>query len=187
MESFSIFQIAAFILATIAITALSWRALGNPRTHGFYRFFAFEAILVIILLNIPFWLENAFSPLQILSWIFLICSLVFVIQGVYLLRKIGGSIQRKDRAETFAFENTAHLVTVGIYKFIRHPMYSSLLLLAWGAYLKHITRASTIAAIVATVALFATAKMDERECLQTFGSAYANYMKKTKRFIPFLF
>jgi protein-S-isoprenylcysteine O-methyltransferase Ste14 len=157
MESVTIFQVVAFILASIVITTLSWRSLGNPRSHGFYRFFAFESILVIVL------------------------------QGFYLLRKIGGSTKRQDSPETFAFENTANLVTVGIYKFIRHPLYSSLLLLAWGAYLKHITIYVTIAGIVATAALVATAKMDERECLLTFGSAYEAYMKKTKRFIPFLF
>ncbi len=187
MESVTIFQVATFILATIVITALSLRSLGNPRSHGFYRFFAFESILIIVLLNIPFWIKNAFSPLQILSWLFLMCSLVFVIQGVYLLRKIGGSAKRQESPETFAFENTANLVTEGIYKFIRHPMYSSLLLLAWGAYLKHITIAGTIAVIAATAALVATAKMDERECRQTFGAAYEEYMKKTKRFIPYLF
>jgi protein-S-isoprenylcysteine O-methyltransferase Ste14 len=187
MEPVTIFQITAFILTTIAITVLSWRALGNPISHGFYRFFAFESILVILLLNIPFWIKSALSPLQILSWILLIGSLIFVIQGVYLLRKLGGSAQRQDSPETYAFENTANLVTAGIYKYIRHPLYSSLLLLAWGAYLKHITIAGTIATLVATIALVATAKMDERECLNTFGSAYAAYMKKTKKFIPYLF
>ena len=186
MESITFVQIAAFIFATIVITALSWRSLGNLRSHGFYRFFAFEAILLVVMLNIPFWIKNVFSPLQIVSWLFLICSLIFVIQGVYLLRKIGGHAQRQAHPENFAFENTANLVTVGIYKYIRHPLYGSLLLLAWGAFLKHFSIAGSIAVIVATVALAVTAKMDERECLQTFGSAYANYMKKTQRFIPYL-
>lgn len=104
-----------------------------------------------------------------------------------MLRKFGGRAQRQIHPENFAFENTANLVTVGIYKYIRHPLYGSLLLLAWGAFLKHFSIAGSIAVIVATVALAVTAKMDERECLQTFGSAYANYMKKTKRFIPYLY
>lgn len=182
-----IIQIVTFIVASIAITALSWRSLGNPQCHGFYRFFAFEAILIIILLNIPFWIKKAFSPVQIVSWLLLIFSIIFVVQGIYWLRKKGGSSQRADSPETFAFENTASLVTEGIYKYIRHPMYSSLLLLAWGAYLKRITIAGTFAVIVATAALIVTAKMDERECLLTFGSAYTDYMKQSKMFIPYLF
>jgi protein-S-isoprenylcysteine O-methyltransferase Ste14 len=187
MESVTIFQIVAFIMASIVITALSWRSLGNPRCHGFYRFFAFEAILVILVLNVPFWIKKPFSAAQIVSWFLLIFSIVFVVQGIYWLRKIGGSAQRTGSPETFAFENTANLVTEGIYKYIRHPLYSSLLLLAWGALLKHITIAGGIAAIVATAALIVTAKMDERECLDIFGPAYATYMKQSKMFIPHLF
>ena len=187
MASVTIFQIVAFILASIAITALSWRSLKNPRCHGFYRFFAFEAILVILVLNIPFWIKAPFSPAQIVSWFILTFSIVCVVQGVYWLRKMGGSSQRTDSPETFAFENTANLVTEGIYKYIRHPLYSSLFLLAWGAYLKHITIAGGIAALVATAALITTAKMDERECLDLFGSAYVAYMKKSKMFIPYIF
>lgn len=187
MESVTIFQIVAFVLASIAITALSWRSLGNPRCHGFYRFFAFEAILVILVLNIPFWIKKPLSPAQIVSWFLLIFSITFVVQGIYWLRKIGGSVQRTDSPETFAFENTANLVSEGIYKYIRHPLYSSLLLLAWGAFLKRITVTGGIATIVATAALIVTAKMDERECLDIFGSAYATYMKRSKMFIPYLF
>ncbi|MBT8331242.1 MAG: isoprenylcysteine carboxylmethyltransferase family protein [Deltaproteobacteria bacterium] len=187
MASVTIFQIVAFILASIVIAALSWRSLGNPKCHGFYRFFAFEAILVILVLNVPFWIKEAFSPAQIVSWFLLIFSIVFVVQGVYWLRKIGGAAQRTDSPEAFAFENTANLVSEGIYKYIRHPLYSSLLLLTCGAFLKHITIAGGVAAIVATAALIVTAKMDERECLDIFGSAYAAYMKESKMFIPYLF
>jgi protein-S-isoprenylcysteine O-methyltransferase Ste14 len=43
-----------------------------------------------------------------------------------------------------------------------------------------------IAAIVTTF-LYATARADENECLVKFGDEYANYMKQTKMFIPFLF
>ncbi|MGD2095948.1 MAG: isoprenylcysteine carboxylmethyltransferase family protein [Desulfobacterales bacterium] len=187
MESVTIFQIVAFFLGSIAVTALSWRSLTNPRCHGFYRFFAFEAILGILVLNIPFWIKKPFSPAQIVSWLLLIFSLVLVVQGIFWLRKMGGSAQRTDSPETFAFENTANLVSEGIYKYIRHPLYSSLLLLAWGGFLKHITIAGGIAAIVATAALIITAKMDERECLDIFGAAYAAYMKQSKMFVPYLF
>ena len=89
--------------------------------------------------------------------------------------------------ETFNFEDTAVLVTNDIYKYIRHPMYSSLLLLAWGAYLKHISFDSSISIAIATTTLFATAKFEERENILFFGSEYEAYMKKSKMFIPYLF
>ncbi len=166
---------------------ISWRPLHNPRSHGFHRFFAFEGILVLILLNVPFWLKNPFSPFQLVSWTLLFLSILFVIQGFYLLKKLGGSRDRGIRSENYAFESTINLVTDGIYKYIRHPMYSSLLLLAWGVYLKHTTIFGGIVVLIATAFLVATAKMEERENVSFFGPRYEEYIKKTKMFVPYLF
>jgi protein-S-isoprenylcysteine O-methyltransferase Ste14 len=184
---FAVIRITLFILLSIFLVVFSWRPLRNPRYHGFYRFFAFEAILILILLNIPYWIRSPLSLLQLVSWLLLACSIFFVFQGFYLLSKLGGYKARENTSETFAFEDTAVLVTDGIYKYIRHPLYSSLLLLAWGAYLKHISLYATIAVLFATAALIATAKIEERENISFFGSKYETYIKKTKMFIPYLF
>jgi len=58
------------------------------------------------------------------------------------------------------------LVTEGIYRYIRHPMYSSLLLLAWGVFFKSFSWAALVLVLVATLALFATAKAEEAENLE---------------------
>ncbi|MCP4668141.1 MAG: isoprenylcysteine carboxylmethyltransferase family protein [Deltaproteobacteria bacterium] len=181
-----IIRASVFLVISIFIVVISWRSLGNPKCHGFYRFFAFESILVLVLLNIPFWFKNPLSPIQIIAWILLLFSAIFVFQGFYLLRKIGGHKAREDSSETLAFEDTANLVTDGIYQYIRHPLYSSLLLLAWGAYLKHVSFYGTVAVFLATAFLIATAKMEERENIVSFGAPYEAYIKKTKMFIPFL-
>ncbi len=175
-----------FILISIFFVVMSRRTLCNPMSHGFYRFFAFESILALVLLNIPFWMINPFAPTQLLSWILLSFSIFLVFRGLHLLRKLGGHKARKDSTETFSFEDTAVLVTDGIYKYVRHPMYSSLLFLAWGAYLKDISLYSTIAVSFATTALIATAKNEERGNISYFGSAYEDYITKTKMFIPYL-
>ena len=184
---FAVIRIILFILLSIFLVAFSWRPLHNPRSHGFYRFFAFEGILIIVLLNIPFWFRYPISPLQLISWTFLFFSILFVVQGFYLLRKLGGSTGRETSSENLPFENTVNLVTNGIYKYIRHPMYSSLLLLAWAALLKHITIYGISAVLITTAFLVATAKMEERENILFFGSSYEEYIKRTKMFIPHLF
>jgi protein-S-isoprenylcysteine O-methyltransferase Ste14 len=66
-------------------------------------------------------------------------------------------------------------------------MYSSLLLLAWAALLKHITIYGISAVLITTAFLVATAKMEERENVSFFGSSYEEYIKRTKMFIPYLF
>ncbi len=47
--------------------------------------------------------------------------------------------------------------------------------------------ASIALAISATGFLFATAAAEERENVSRFGPAYMEYMKRTRRFVPFLF
>jgi protein-S-isoprenylcysteine O-methyltransferase Ste14 len=42
-------------------------------------------------------------------------------------------------------------------------------------------------AVIATVFLVATSKVEEAENIRFFGTAYQNHMKQTKMFIPFLF
>ena len=46
-------RVILFFAASAAILPLSWRSLKDLRTHGFYRFFAFELLLGLILLNAP--------------------------------------------------------------------------------------------------------------------------------------
>jgi len=173
-------SILIFIAGTIFFIWLTWWAsLKDKRFHGVYRFFSFESILALVLLNAGFWFVNPFQPLQIISWICLAGSLLLAIQGFYLLTKFG---QSKGK-----FEDTTSLVAVGVYRYIRHPMYASLILLGWGAFLKNISLGTILLALVNMIALYLTAKTDEKEMRGRFGDEYAAYMKKTRMFIPFIF
>ncbi|NIW10999.1 MAG: isoprenylcysteine carboxylmethyltransferase family protein, partial [candidate division Zixibacteria bacterium] len=75
--------------------------------------------------------RNPFSVPQIISWLLISASVFVASSGFYMLRKFG---KPKD-----VIDDTAVLVTQGIYKYIRHPLYSSLILLAWGVFLKDIS------------------------------------------------
>jgi protein-S-isoprenylcysteine O-methyltransferase Ste14 len=176
-----------FLLGTFFFLAVSRRPLKNPRCHGFYRFFVFEGVLLQVLDNQSFWFVDVLSWHQMISLILLLLSLFFVISGLFLLRFHGGSTTRFQAEENFAFENTATLVTTGIYRYIRHPMYGSLLLLDWGILLKHVSLMSSITAVVTTIFLFVTGYVEEKENIAFFGSTYQQYKKNTKMFIPFVF
>jgi protein-S-isoprenylcysteine O-methyltransferase Ste14 len=106
-------------------------------SHGFYRFFAWELMFVLFLFNVPVWHEHPFSFFQIISWCFLAISIFLVAHGVYLLKFAGRPTPARTDPHLFAFEKTSALVTVGIYKYIRHPLYSSLLFLTWGIFFKN--------------------------------------------------
>jgi protein-S-isoprenylcysteine O-methyltransferase Ste14 len=162
--------------------------LRQTGSHGFYRFFAWEAILALILLNLKFWFRDPLSWYQLIAWTLLFVSFIPLVFGVQALRARGKPTEnRAGDPSLLAFEKTTQLVTSGIYHYIRHPLYSSLFLLAWGVFFKLPSWAGLILALIATVFLLLTAKADEAECTKFFGPAYQDYMKKTKMFIPFLF
>ncbi|MBU1285856.1 MAG: isoprenylcysteine carboxylmethyltransferase family protein [Gammaproteobacteria bacterium] len=177
----------AFALGTLLLLALSWRVLLRPQSHGFYRFFAWEAILALLVLNGPVWFVDRFALHQRLSWALLFASLLLLFTGLYQLRRMGRPDGQRTDAELFAFERTSQLVTSGIFRVIRHPLYASLLLLAWGVACKQPNGLSLALALLASLILWLTAKRDEAECLQQFGEAYRDYMQRSKMFIPWLF
>ena len=111
-----------------------------------------------------------------------------MIFGVLTLQARGKPTeQREDDPSLLAFEKTTALVMTGIYHVIRHPLYSSLLLLAWGIFFKSPSWLGGALVIIATSFLVLTAKADEAECTKFFGPAYQDYMKKTRMFIPYVF
>lgn len=181
------FKVIVFIVASIGIAWVSQASLRNFRSHGFYRFFAFESILAFILLNLDYWFYAPFSIPQIISWLLLIISLFLVIHGVQLLRVVGKPDSKRSDLSLIGIEKTTELVTVGAYRYIRHPLYSSLLFLAWGVFFKRPSWVGVSLAVITTFFLTMTAKMEEAENIRFFGVAYQSYMKQTKMFIPFLF
>jgi protein-S-isoprenylcysteine O-methyltransferase Ste14 len=181
-----------FALASIVLITVSWRSLRARRSHGFFRFFAWEALAALILLNVPAWYRHPFSILQIISWLLLGGSIFMAIHGFWLLKQVGKPQKfakngPPEFAANYAFENTSILVTIGAYRYIRHPLYSSLLLLGMGAYFKDVSIFATILLVVEIIFLYFTARIEEKENLIRFGESYAVYMKHTRMFIPLIF
>ena len=109
----------------------------------------------------------------------MVASIFPAVLGFYLLKKFGRS-KRK-------FEETTSLVSNGIYGYIRHPMYASLILVGLGAFLKNISLPTALLVCLNMIALYLTAKADEKEMLGRFCGEYAAYMEKTRMFIPYIF
>jgi protein-S-isoprenylcysteine O-methyltransferase Ste14 len=177
---------ALWAIFTLLNLLYSWGPLHNPRVHGFYRFFVFEGVLILLLLN------GSAGPLSVSPWLKTVSQIIngvaigLVAAGYYQLRRSGGHRPRSDFPENHHFENTAQLVCTGIYRFIRHPMYSSLRLFAWGTYLGYPTAAGLAAVAVTTIFVVVAARVEEQENIDYFGDQYREYMKTTKMFIPYI-
>jgi protein-S-isoprenylcysteine O-methyltransferase Ste14 len=84
-------------------------------------------------------------------------------------------------------EKTTTLVTSGAYRYIRHPVYGSLLYGTLGVFLKNPSLVAGLLAMTSMGLLVITARVEEAECLEFFGTSYKEYMRRTKMFIPFVF
>ncbi len=176
-----------FLIASLGLTWVSRASLRHPGSHGFYRFFAWELLLALFVLNVRKWFYRPFTPHQLVSWLLLLVSLFLVLQGVDLLRHRGKPDARREDASLLGMEKTTALVTSGAYAYIRHPLYSSLLFLGWGVFFKSPSWPGGLLALAATLSLILTARAEEAENLRYFGPAYAEYRGRTKMFLPYLF
>lgn len=176
----------AFIAGTSVFAYISRASLRVPKSHGFYRFFAWELMLILVVLNLNGWYDAPIALDQTVSGILMGISLMLVITSYSTLRQFGQQDDTRSDAPLLVFEKTTVLVTHGVYRYIRHPMYSSLIFLDWGLYFKQMAWLNGIIALIACVFLVIAALAEEGENIRYFGAQYQLYMKRCKRFVPFV-
>jgi hypothetical protein len=54
-------QLVAFFIGSAGLIYISRASLRVPRSHGFHRFFAWECILALFLLNVDAWFQLPFA------------------------------------------------------------------------------------------------------------------------------
>lgn len=102
-----------------------------------------------------------------------IAGLVVIALGLLAL---GGNIQVAPHTK-----EGAHLVQSGIYRVLRHPIYSGIALCVAGLWLRQPTTAVGIAAIAAIAFLGVKRRVEERFLLAAYPE-YAQYRKRTVAF-----
>jgi protein-S-isoprenylcysteine O-methyltransferase Ste14 len=111
--------------------------------------------------------------------IFFVAAAILFVSRIQLGRYGDGRIDIKDDHE---------LLTEGLYKHIRHPLYSGGILgkLATGlAFRSYIV---TILMLVVYFLVFRSRmEIEERTLTAEFGGAYTLYVERTKRLIPFIY
>jgi protein-S-isoprenylcysteine O-methyltransferase Ste14 len=171
-------KIVVFLIIAILVFIKFRPALRSVTTHGLYVFVAFESLLALLFVNMGFWAVHVVSLYQIISWIFLAVSAFIAINGCYGLKKYG----KPDDD----WENTTVLIDRGIFRYMRHPLYSSLILLVIGILLKRITFVPLVIGCICIFFLITASLVEERENLKKFGDAYTTYKRTTMRYVPFI-
>ncbi len=119
--------------------------------------------------------------LQGVSFIGILIFLIGAIVGIFALNhnKLGNfNIQPK-------MKENAKLITTGIYSYIRHPMYLSVLLMMLGVFVGSPSMVEAIFFILLTLVLVLKAKKEEA-IWSSETQEYIEYKKRTKLFIPFI-
>jgi protein-S-isoprenylcysteine O-methyltransferase Ste14 len=172
-------DIIILVILTIVFAWLSWIiSLKDKRYHGIFRFISFECILILVLLNHPVWFQHPLAWYQVVSWLLLGGSLLVAFLGFYHFYHHG--------KPSDGMEETTTLITTGLYRYIRHPLYLSLILGGFGIMMKDLGWRNIILSLINLLALLLTARVEEKEMLKRFGKDYEAYMSRTKIFIPYL-
>jgi protein-S-isoprenylcysteine O-methyltransferase Ste14 len=179
-------EVTVIIVVTLALAFVSRASLLKPASHGFYRFLAWECMLGLFALNMRFWYAGTNPTYKFISGFLFVNSLVLILISFKLLELTGKPNPRRNDAPMFEFEKTTVLVTSGIYRYIRHPMYASLLFLCWGFFFKQPSLIGGVLAVTASGLLVAAARVEETENIRYFGDDYRKYMKQTKMFVPYI-
>ena len=87
------------------------------------------------------------------------------------------SVQRKEQHQ---------LIQNGIYKIVRHPIYTGLLLLFIGNAIIVGDYRAIIAVLIVFISLCLKLKKEEKLLAEVFGTEYTEYKNQTKALIPYL-
>lgn len=153
-------------------------------------------ISAVLFLLIPFVLVLPFYENQVLTTKYLseVISKWMYLFGIGCLTT-GGCLTLIGRihlgtygSSKIVLEDEHKLITDGIYRYIRHPMYLGFLLLFFGFSLSFQSLILTLLIVTGLFAVFRRRMdMEERLLGSLFGKEYESYVKRTRRLIPWLY
>jgi protein-S-isoprenylcysteine O-methyltransferase Ste14 len=185
ISAFAAWGIVHSLLASLALKDFFRKTFGD----GFIRLYRlgyniFSALSILPILWLMWILPNHTLYLIPAPWKYLMLAG----QGVAAFLLLYGVLQ----TDTLSFVGLRQLVepdgkpgalvTGGLYRFVRHPLYSAGLLFLW--LTATMTLNQLIVYICATIYIFIGAYFEERKLLREFGAAYAEYKAATPMIIP---
>ena len=135
---------------------------------------------IYVLSGFPALFDRAFVPA--IAWL----GAATTIAALWVFRSSHVDLGRNWSISLEVREQHA-LVKTGIYRLIRHPMYSSFFLLGLAQLLLLANWFAGLAGVVGAGILFAfRVRREEQMMLESFGDEYRSYMTQTKRIVPWI-
>jgi protein-S-isoprenylcysteine O-methyltransferase Ste14 len=114
--------------------------------------------------------------------------IVLVLEVLSLLLGVWAVVVMKLHTLTAlpSVRKSAQLCTAGPYRVIRHPMYTAVLLLLLAFLLNDYSHTGLVVFIIVLVDLLVKMQVEERILIAHYAD-YKEYMKRTKRLVPFVY
>jgi protein-S-isoprenylcysteine O-methyltransferase Ste14 len=173
-------------LASLQAKALARRSLG-PTVDRVYRL-AYNIVALVSLLPVlalPAILPD--QPLYTIPWPWTLLTLT--IQALALLALAVGVLQTGlwsflglEQLLSSSQSGASHLVVGGLYRWVRHPLYTAGMIFIW------LTPLMTVNVLILNLGLSAYlvigAFFEERKLLREYGEGYRQYQQRTPMFLP---
>ncbi|MHB1937121.1 MAG: methyltransferase family protein [Acidobacteriaceae bacterium] len=116
------------------------------------------------------------AEIQYIGLLLMLIGLAFAVWARFTLgRNWSGTVTVKENHV---------LITSGPYAWVRHPIYTGILLALLGTAIVGGIFASLVAVAVATLALWLKLRTEEKFMVETFGEQYTAYRQRVKALIP---
>jgi protein-S-isoprenylcysteine O-methyltransferase Ste14 len=140
----------------------------------------FVVPLIYVLTGFPAFFDRPFRPS--IAWL----GIAAMAAALWLFRRSHADLGRNWSISLQVRQQHA-LIKTGIYRLIRHPMYSSFFLLGIAQMLLLPNWFAGVSGIAGAGLLFAfRVRREEQMMLESFGDDYRAYMAQTKRIIPWV-
>jgi len=182
-----IYGLVHSVLASLRVKELVHRWLGSSADRWFrltYNFLAVVLLIPVLLLPVILIDKEIYSipmPWTLITFAGQILAVIILILG---LKQTGISSFAGFR-QLFTPErvNPPKLVTNGLYRFVRHPLYTAGLLFIW--LIPVMTWNLLALNIGLTIYIVVGAHFEERKLHREYGQAYQIYKLKTPMLVPF--
>jgi protein-S-isoprenylcysteine O-methyltransferase Ste14 len=174
-----------YLISETRMTVRTTRGMDNSADRGTRR-------LVWILLVIAFesaWLPVIFSFGKLLAlgdWLTWLG--VFIMVSGVVFRRYAIAVLGKFFTAIVQIHKDHQLIKVGPYRYIRHPSYLGILILALGNGIALANWISLLLCIaLPAIGIVQRIKVEENELYYHFGEQYQDYRKITWRIIPYIY